>query len=202
MEQNVDSASSSSSSSGNLHETPALFESSTNSALRTSSVIDSMTLPLLNMDDDLSIGNSATPLLNMDNDSLRESFEIKALVAFMAPTAYQSQLLSLFLSSISTNQPTLAPTFRHHSNWLSEVAVRAGASSVLDWAIRAISLPHLGRQVQDQSLIQMSLQIYGKALLKLNAALQDPIKGFASDSLSATILLSFYELLNCTEKDS
>lgn len=44
--------------------------------------------------------------------------------------------------------------------------------------------------------------MYGRALLKLNKALQDDVEGLSSDTLSATVLLSFYELLTCTEKHS
>ena len=44
--------------------------------------------------------------------------------------------------------------------------------------------------------------MYGKALLKLNHALQDPVEGLTSDTLSATILLSFYEFMTCTDKNS
>lgn len=109
----------------------------------------------------------------------------------------------MFMSTISTaHQPALAPTFPHYTNWLAEVAVHAGTSSVLDWAIRTVSLSHLGRQVQDPNLIHISRQIYRKALLKLNSALQDPTEGLSAETLSATMLLSCFELLNCTERDS
>ena len=114
----------------------------------------------------------------------------------MCPTAYQDQLLSNFIDSIK--QPTPAPTFRCHSIWLREVAAREKPSSALVWATRAISIAHLGRKSKDSQLIETSRSIYGKALLKLNEAIQDPEEGFSSDTLSATVLLSFYEILNCT----
>ena len=44
--------------------------------------------------------------------------------------------------------------------------------------------------------------MYGKALLHLRKSLQDPEEGFSTDTLSATALLSFYEILTCTERDA
>ncbi|MCJ1274626.1 hypothetical protein MMC21_002423 [Puttea exsequens] len=121
----------------------------------------------------------------------------------MAPAVYQAQLLSAFIESVSSAVPArLAPTMQCHSIWLSEIAKLRTISPTLIWAIRAMSLSHLGRQIQDRNLIQDSRTMYGKALLKLNKALQDPIEGVSSDTLSATVLLSFYEMLNCTERFS
>lgn len=121
----------------------------------------------------------------------------------MTPDANQAQLLSTFIATISPGQtPVLQPTFRYTTLFLGEVATIAAHSLVLEWSVRAVSTSHLGRQVQDQHLIQLSRQMYRQALLTLNAALQDPIEGLSSRTLAATILLSFYEVINCTEKDS
>jgi hypothetical protein len=130
-------------------------------------------------------------------------FETRLLVAIMSPTANQAQLLSVLIGTLSANKtPTLQPTFRYTALFLTEVANHTAQSAVLEWAVRAVSLSHLGRQVEDQHLIQLSRQTYRQALLTLNAALQDPIDGLSSRTLAATILLSFYEVINCTEKDS
>ena len=56
--------------------------------------------------------------------------------------------------------------------------------------------------MQDRNLINNSRNMYGRALLKLNKSLQDPTEGLSSDTLSATILLSFYEMMTCTERHS
>ncbi|MCJ1339617.1 hypothetical protein MMC09_004907 [Bachmanniomyces sp. S44760] len=133
--------------------------------------------------------------------SPNSNFESVALVSFLSPTAHQSQLLSMLLGSMSQSaEPQFSPGFMIHGVWLGEVATRAGTSAVLDWAVRALSLSYVGHQVQDTALIQTSRQIYGKALVKLNAALQNSESGFASETLSATMLLSFFELLTCTER--
>lgn len=68
--------------------------------------------------------------------------------------------------------------------------------------MRAISISHLGRKCQDTQLIETSRRIYGTAILKLNKVLSDPTESYSSDTLSATILLSFYEMFNCTEQHS
>ncbi|KAF6218015.1 hypothetical protein HO133_006427 [Letharia lupina] len=138
-----------------------------------------------------------------DNSGRSQDVERSALVSILSPTAYQSQLLSLFLGTVVSDNPVhIAPTFNCHSIWLAQMASRTEVSSTLNHAIRAISLSFLGRQTRDKNLVQNSRLIYGKTLLKLNKSLQDPTEGLDSDTLSATVLLTFYELLNCTEHNS
>ena len=130
-------------------------------------------------------------------------FERSTLVALMAPSAFQAQLLSSFIQSISSSDPAnLVPTLQCYSTWLSSIATSTSVSTTLMWSLRALSLSHLGHQVQDRNLIQNSRAMYGKALLHLNKSLQDPEEGLSTDTLSATALLSFYEILTCTERDA
>ena len=114
----------------------------------------------------------------------------------MCPTQYQDQLLSNFIESLRS--PVVMPTFRCHSIWLGQMAQRSKRSPALVWAIRAISIAQLGKQANDEALTQTSRRVYGKALMKLNEALQDREEGLSSDTLSATVLLSIYEIFNCT----
>ena len=132
-----------------------------------------------------------------------QDLERSTLLSMLSPTAYQSQLLSLFLATFrSDNSAHVLPTFSCHSIWLGQLAGRVEVSPTLLYAIRATSLSFLGHQAQDENLVQNSRLIYGRALLKLNKSLQDPQEGLASDTLSATVLLTFYEMLNCTENNS
>jgi hypothetical protein len=134
---------------------------------------------------------------------MQSSFETTLLVAIMSPTLNQAQLLSAFISTLSANKtPTILPTLYSTSLFLQSVGHHAGRSPALSCAVRAVSLSYLGRQVSDQNLIRLSRQTYRQALLTLNAALQDPMDGLSSSTLAATILLSFYEVINCTERDS
>ena len=99
-------------------------------------------------------------------------FETSDLQPFMAPSTYQAQLLSSFIYTISKSARTeLAPRFPFHSLWLSEIAKSIIMSATLTWALRALSLAHLGHQVQDENLIQKSRKMYGKALLHLHRSL-------------------------------
>ena len=132
-----------------------------------------------------------------------QDVERSTLVSILSPTAYQAQLLSLFLATVASDNPVqIAPTFNCHSVWLTQLVNRTEISSTLRYAIRAISLSFLGRQTRDENLVQNSRLIYGETLLKLNKSLRDPTEGVGSDTLSATVLLTFYELLNCTEHNS
>lgn len=144
-------------------------------------------------------GTSPAPKPNGRSQDLERS----TLVSISSPTAYQSQLLSLFLTTIISDNPVqIAKTFNCHSVWLAQLANRNEVSPTLLYAVRAISLSFLGRQARDENLVQHSRLIYGQTLLKLNKSLQDPTEGLGSDTLSATVLLTFYELLNCTEHNS
>ena len=147
-----------------------------------------------------SSGASGSSFTNISGQS---DFERMTLVSIISPSVHQAQLLSSFINSITVGNPAkIAPAYNCHSVWMSEMAGRPEISSTLLWSIRAISLSHLGRQIGDESLINNSRTMYGRALLRLNKALEDPMEGLTSDTLSATVLLSFYELLTCTERNS
>lgn len=147
-------------------------------------------------------GESRATAAPKDNRQCQD-LERSILVSVLSPTAHQSQLLSLFFGTfVSENPVRKAPTFSSHGVWLAQLASRTEVSSTLLHAIRAISLSFLGRQKRDENLIQNARLIYGKTLLKLNKSLRDPIEGYASDTLGATIILTFYEMINCTEQDS
>ena len=139
----------------------------------------------------------------LKNSGQSQDLERSILVSILSPTAYQSQLFSLYLGTfLSENPVRIAPTFSSQSFWLAQLASRTEVSSTLLHAICATSLSFLGRQTRDENLIQNSRLIYGRTLLKLNKSLRDPIEGYAADTLSATVLLTFYEMLNCTEHNS
>ena len=149
----------------------------------------------------VSVDNGATTVLE-DRGNIHD-LERSTLVSILSPTAYQSQLLSLFLDTVLSENPArITPAFSWHGSWLTQLATRTEVSSTLLHAIRALSLSFLGRQTKNDNLVRTSRLIYGKTLLKLNKSLQDPVEGLASDTLSATLLLTFYEMLNCTEQNS
>ncbi|KAL6720354.1 hypothetical protein ACLMJK_002275 [Lecanora helva] len=151
------------------------------------------------------VGSTASTSPSRNAEDTSTDIERSTLVAIISPSSYQCQLFSSFIDSISYNRSgvgRLAPADQCHSLWMAAIARRTEISSTLLWSIRAISLSHLGLQMQDRSLIHNSRNMYGRALLKLNKALQDPVEGLSSDTLSATVLLSFYEMMACTERHS
>ncbi|KAG9792348.1 hypothetical protein KCU88_g801, partial [Aureobasidium melanogenum] len=123
--------------------------------------------------------------------------------AVFSPYIVQEQLLSTFCSAFSGHGgPNVIPSqLRSHTRWLSQLPSFFG-TKLLDTTIRAVSLVHLGRLQQEEVLVQESRQSYGKALRLLNQALADQNKGMAAETLSATILLSFYEMLASDSNES
>ncbi|KAH0841799.1 hypothetical protein AYO21_03219 [Fonsecaea monophora] len=111
-----------------------------------------------------------------------------------SPNLVQEQLLNTFSSSLGGHGPLLLPRqMRSHQNWLAQLPALFG-TKLLDTAVRAVSLVHLSRTQRTDVFVQESRQYYGKALRLLNQSLTDDTKGMSTETLSATILLSFYEM--------
>jgi hypothetical protein len=111
-----------------------------------------------------------------------------------SPYIAQEQLLDSFTNAIGGHGPGILPKqMRNHQNWLSQLPGLFG-SRLLDTAVRAVSLIHLGRIQRSEELVQESRQFYGNALHLLNKALTDDKTGMSKETLSATVLLSFYEM--------
>lgn len=129
--------------------------------------------------------------------------DLVSLTRIFSPHLEQSQLLYTFSSSIAPQQKTTLPVeFRNHGRWLSHMANLIGDNHLLDTAVRAVSLAHLGLRHQSETFLNESRPYYGKALRLLNAALRDVDQGMAAETLSATILLSFYEVFMSNENES
>lgn len=111
-----------------------------------------------------------------------------------SPGLQQEQLLYTFTASMGgSGGYTLPPIMRFHGQWLSRLPAMNG-NNLLDTAIRAVGLAHLGRLHTSDSFVNESRPYYGKALRLLNSAILDQEKGTSSETLSATILLSWYEM--------
>ena len=146
---------------------------------------------------------TATPLVDSLGDfSLTE----KDVLAYLdikrqwtpSPLIQQEQLLYTFTSSLSatSTKPTkdLLP-LGSHGKWLSYLPPLSGTNPLLDNAVRACTLAHLGRLNSSEHLMHQAQTYYGSAIRMLSTALQDITKGMSSETLSATILLSFYEMM-------
>ncbi|EXJ94018.1 hypothetical protein A1O1_02411 [Capronia coronata CBS 617.96] len=137
-----------------------------------------------------------TPVDESTNSASDIEFDMTLRSTVFSPYIAQEQLLSTFSSAFATHSaPNVLPAYlRNHSRWLSQLPAFFG-TKLVDTAVRAVSLVHLGRVQQTEALVQESRQFYGNALRLLNQALSDQGKGMATETLSATILLSFYEML-------
>ncbi|EXJ60446.1 hypothetical protein A1O7_04599 [Cladophialophora yegresii CBS 114405] len=141
-------------------------------------------------------------LLNGGSINLDMTFFMALNGSVYSPYLAQEQLLSTFSSSLSGHGPLLLPPqMRSHQNWLSQLP-RMFGSKLLDTTIRAVSLVHLGRVQQSEVFVQESRRFYGNALRLLNKALTTDTDGMSTETLSATILLSFYEMFASDSNDS
>ena len=123
-------------------------------------------------------------------------FQVALNGSVYSPNLAQEQLLSTFSSALAGHGASLLPPqMRVHQKFVEYLPSFFGSNKLLDAAVRAVSLVHLGRSQQSEVLIQESRQYYGKALCLLNRSLTDDNDGgMATETLSATILLSFYEM--------
>lgn len=121
-------------------------------------------------------------------------FDIPLTESLYSPFLAQEQLLNTFSDAIAASGPSVLPrSMQNHGRWLSQLPSLFG-SSLLDTAVRAVSLVHLGRVQQTEVLVQESRKFYGNALRLLKHSITDNTQGMATETLSATILLSFYEM--------
>jgi Fungal specific transcription factor domain/Fungal Zn(2)-Cys(6) binuclear cluster domain len=119
-----------------------------------------------------------------------------------SPDSQQRQLFSLFQSSIAPIKTDTPKVFRKHGDWLSQVSALQGNDPLIDTTFRAVSLAHLSLLQREPSLMHESRRLYGKSLGLLNKALCKPDQGRSTETLSATILLSFYEMFSSNHETS
>jgi len=131
-----------------------------------------------------------------DGSHLLDGLFPSPYVEILSPILQQNQLLDSFISSLNPAfQVDVSPALRNHTRWLAYLPSLSGTNSLLDSSIRACTVAHLGRLYASERLLQDSRSHYGRALRSLNRDLQDMVKGTSGETLSATILLSFYEML-------
>ena len=117
----------------------------------------------------------------------------------MSPAAQQTQLFARVLAASHSDSISTGICGEYPWNsWLQELAQHRHTSDTSNAAIRALSLSHLARDKADGMLFIVSRQEYSKALRGLNAMLQTREKACTLDPLITTVLLSFFEIQNCT----
>ena len=146
-------------------------------------------------DYDTNVYSHQSDFTQMAYNSMEDLFHFAPQSSLDSPLIQQNQLLYTFSSSISPRfQFELDPSRRGNSRWLSYLPTLSGSNALLDNSIRSCTLAHLGRLHHSAQMMQESRNYYGKALRLLNNDLQDVDRGMSSETLSATILLSFYEM--------
>ena len=136
---------------------------------------------------------------------LESSFDTITLNSILiSPGLAQEQMLNFFHESLTPkNQLVRVPLpLRSHGRWLGHLPSLTGRNYLLDTAVRAVSLAHMGKLYGSEVFLNESRPYYGKAIRLLNSTLSDSNKGMASETLSATMLLSFYEMFASHSNDS
>jgi hypothetical protein len=119
-----------------------------------------------------------------------------SLASVASPYVVQEQLFHLMHRSMfpSTETVQIPEQLRMHGNWFNRLPPLTGRNSLLDTAVRAVTLAHLGRLHGSDEFLRESRPYYGKTLRLLNSALCESDQGMAGETLAATMLLSFYEM--------
>lgn len=122
------------------------------------------------------------------------------LYQIMSPSAQQSQLFAQVIAASRSEQHQSTQVSGNHawSDWFHDLAKSKHSSHASDAAIRAMSLSHLARTGDNARLLIRSREEYSKALTRLNAMLQTPSKACSLDALITTVMMSFFEIQNCT----
>lgn len=119
-----------------------------------------------------------------------------------APDLVQKQLVTKFRQSLFPDNGSVPQVFQNHARWLSFLPPLTGTNPLLDAAVRAVTLVHIGRLNNSEPFIMESRPFYGQSLKLLNAALKDRNGGMSNETLCAVILLSFYEMFASDNNDS
>ena len=124
--------------------------------------------------------------------------ELKLYSILHCPDLEQQQLLHIFTSSIAL--PALdrstagVAALPNHGPWLARLPPLTGRNKLLDSAVRAVALAHLGLVHGLMGFLIEARPLYGKALHLLSLALGNSTEALSAETLGATILLSLYEM--------
>lgn len=119
-----------------------------------------------------------------------------------SPNINQQQLVIAFKESLYPDNGTLPTYLKNQTRWISHLPPLTGTNPLLDAAVRAVTLVHIGRLNNSEPFVMESRPYYGQALRLLNKTLQDRQKGVQNETLCAVILLSFYEMFASDNNES
>ena len=132
--------------------------------------------------------------------------ELKLYSTVPCPDLEQQQLLHIFTSSIAPpalDQSTAGvAALPNHGRWLARLPPLTGRNKLLDSAVRAVALAHLGLVHGLKSFLIEAQPLYGKALHLLSLALGNSTEALSAETLGATILVSLYEMFASSSSKS
>ena len=91
---------------------------------------------------------------------------VKIDLILLSPSMAQQQILHQLHASLVPQSQTkpLPEQLRSHGRWLSYLPPLTGRNRLLDTAVRAVSLAHLGRLHKSDVFLHESRPYYGKAI--------------------------------------
>ncbi|KAB5558541.1 C6 zinc finger domain protein [Coniochaeta sp. 2T2.1] len=119
------------------------------------------------------------------------------LFLYLSPSDDRGHTINGIIQSLNATQASAE--VRIFAPWFKDVPERLGHKVTLDSAMAAFTLHLLGKAKQDDVLIGESRTIYGQALVALQRALNHPAEWKSSETLCATMILSFFELFAGTK---
>lgn len=131
-------------------------------------------------------------------NTMARFMELKLYSILPCPDLEQQQLLHIFTSSIAP--PALdrstagVAALPNHGRWLARLPPLTGTNRLLDNAVRAVALAHLGLVHGLKSFLIEARPLYEKAIHLLSLALGNSTEALSAETLGATILLSLYEM--------
>ena len=146
-------------------------------------------------------------MLDTPQKDLNERFmELKVNPILHCPDLEQQQLLHMFTSSIAPSaldrSTAGVAAMPNHGRWLARLPPLTGRNKLLDSAVRAVALAHLGLVHGLKSLLIEARPLYGKAIHLLSLALVNSTEALSAETLGATILLSLYEMFASSSSES
>ena len=110
------------------------------------------------------------------------------------PEANQKAMVHNLHHSLYPDNQNMPKHAQNHARWLEHLPPLTGTNPLLDAAVRAVTLVHIGRLNGSEAFVMESRPYYGQALSLLNKTLQSKKAGMSNETLCAVILLSFYEM--------
>ncbi len=134
--------------------------------------------------------------------SMLQCFNETLTSGFYSPDLQQRQLVYMFKSSMTPDRLKLPRSYLQKRSLARPGLCNAGRKSTPGHHVPGSLLAYLSPLYYMPNLMYESRRFYGRSLSLLNKSLSDPCQGRSSETLSATILLSYYEMFSSSHETS